>query len=92
MTISIFHQFADQILNAMGSARLEIMDERDEDKLRETSPQETVAQQKVNVVVLAYMKCVLSIATCNVFWRIHYNNYSAKHATVSTKPRFLTNF
>jgi len=36
----------DEILNAMGSARLEIMDERDEDKERETPPQKTVTQSK----------------------------------------------
>lgn len=36
----------DEMLNAMGSARLEIMDERDEDKEREASPQKTVQQLK----------------------------------------------
>ena len=41
-------QFTDEILNAMGSARLEIMDERDEDKERETPPQKTVTQSKVH--------------------------------------------
>lgn len=35
------------MLNAMGSARLEIMDERDEDKEREKSPEKTATQQKV---------------------------------------------
>lgn len=34
--------YSDEILNAMGSARLEIMDERDEDK-----EDKTVTQQKV---------------------------------------------
>lgn len=36
----------DKMLNAMGSARLEIMDERDEDKEREKSPEKTATQQK----------------------------------------------
>lgn len=35
------------MLNAMGSARLEIMDERDEDSEIEKSPKKTVSQQKV---------------------------------------------
>lgn len=37
----------DEMLNAMGSARLEIMDERDEDKEREKSPQRSASQQKL---------------------------------------------
>lgn len=32
----------------MGSARLEIMDEKEEDKEREKSPQRTVTQSKVS--------------------------------------------
>ena len=30
--------YPDEMLNAMGSAKLEIMDERDEDKVTESSP------------------------------------------------------
>lgn len=41
----------------MGSARLEIMDERDEDKEGETSPQKTAAPQpKVWVTVYAFQQ------------------------------------
>lgn len=36
----------DEMLNAMGSARLEIMEERDDSKDRGTSPQKTVAPVK----------------------------------------------
>ena len=46
-----YFNYSDEILNAMGSARLEIMDEREEDKEKEKSPQRTVAQQKVSMLV-----------------------------------------
>ena len=42
MGISITYcVFSDEMLNAMGSARLEILDERDEEKERKSSPQQT---------------------------------------------------
>lgn len=42
--------YLEEILNAMGSARLEIMDEKEEDKEREKS-QRTVTQSKVSMHV-----------------------------------------
>lgn len=43
----MFFLTTDEMLNAMGSARLEIMDERDEDSEIEKSPKKTASQQKV---------------------------------------------
>ena len=47
-----FCSYPDEMLNAMGSAKLEIMDEREEDKATESSPHRTAtnAQQKVQKV------------------------------------------
>ena len=47
--------YIDEMLNAMGSARLEIMEERDDSKDRETSPQKTVAPVKVGPSYLEIM-------------------------------------
>ena len=50
------------MLNAMGAARLEIMDERDEDKEREASPKKTAAPQpKVLVKIYTFENDVLII-------------------------------
>lgn len=46
------YDYTDEMLNAMGSARLEIMEERDDSKERETSPQKTVAPVKVGLSCL----------------------------------------
>ena len=44
--------YPDEMLNAMGSAKLEIMDERDDDKVTESSPHQTATnvQRKVQKV------------------------------------------
>lgn len=50
----------DEMLNAMGSARLEIMEERDDSKDRGTSPQKTVAPVKVG---LSYLEITCFLET-----------------------------
>lgn len=49
------------MLNAMGSARLEIMDEREEDSEIEKSPKKTASQQKVWIGYLLISKVLFYI-------------------------------